>query len=242
MHFHNSLPERSIPHLPTRLLYVVLFGLLMFSVRNVRSQPRLSIDGPAAMNIGTLYEGQTTLRKLAIFNNGNTALHIERLWTSCGCTAAALPSNDIPPGERETLSVSFDTKDLQGNFRREVHIASNDAAKPQFDMSFEGTIVPVVLVTPRYVSFDRMSLNHPQHRTVRITNTIKDTVRIRSYSTPEPQMSLSLDARVIPPDSSSQLSVDLLPVSVGKVLGQIELATDNTLKPVIRISYIGRVK
>ena len=242
MHLHISLPEWFVPQRPLRLLCLLCFGLLMVTVRNARSQPRLSIDGATAMNIGTLYEGQTTVRKLAMANGGNSTLHISRLWTSCGCTAAALSSTDISPGTGETLSVSFDTKDLQGNFKREVHIASNDPRTPQLDLSFAGTIVPVVLVTPRYVSFDRMSLNHPRHTIVRITNTIRDTIRIRSYSTPEPQMSLSLDAKIIPPDSSAQLGVDVLPVNKGKLLGQIEMVTDSKLKPVIKISYIGTVR
>jgi hypothetical protein len=242
MYIQSSLLSWFIHKNFPRFLYIVFLSVLIFPTRPGVAQPLHSINEATTMNIGTLYEGQPTIRKLAIINDGNKILHINRLWTSCGCTAATLPSNDISPGTHETLSVSFDTKDLQGKFKREVHIASNDTRNPQFDITFEGTIVPVVLVSPRYVSFDRMNINHRLHKTVQIMNTISDTIRIKSCSSPERQMSLSLDTNIVPPDSSLQVRIDMLPVTKGNVLGQIELVTDNKLKPVIKISYVGTVK
>ena len=221
----------------------ILFVAWFFSVTSQSfSQPGIKIAEGASIDLGTLYEGRTTVRELTVQNIGRDTLVIGNVRTSCGCAVAKLSSHRIAPGGGEKLTVTFESKDIQGKIKREVYITSNDSAHPKMDIIFTGTIVSVVQVTPRYVSLGQQKLHYSARYTVQLRSTVTDTIRILSYTSPDPQLHLYLAENVIPPNGTVTMEVDLSPTTKGKLLGQLELTTDSRLKPVIKISYIGLVR
>ena len=65
-------------------------------------------------------------------NTGTADLEIGNLVTSCGCTAAELSSDVIPPGQRADLTVTFDADfhETGGQVTRLAWFATNDPAQP----------------------------------------------------------------------------------------------------------------
>lgn len=63
-----------------------------------------------------------------VHNEGQGALTISRVYTTCGCTTAELSSRVIPPGKAATLKVVFDPgfHEVVGEVRRGVILESND--------------------------------------------------------------------------------------------------------------------
>lgn len=216
--------------------------LLFLSASLSFPQPSIRIAEGTSIKLGPLYEGRTTVRELTVGNGGRDTLVIDNLRTSCGCAVAQLSSYSVPPGGSEKLTVTFDSKDIQGAIKREVFFSSNDKDHSKMEITFTGNIIPIVEVTPRYISFGTRPLGQVTRRTVKIRNTLADTIRILSCRAPDPQLRLEVLDSILLPHDSVNVNVDLVPATTGKLLGQIEIKTDSPLKPLIKISYIGKIK
>ncbi|HTK81989.1 MAG TPA: DUF1573 domain-containing protein [Bacteroidota bacterium] len=202
----------------------------------------IRIEEGMAFDLGKIYEGRSVDRKLTIQNVGRDTLVINNVHTSCGCTVAKLSSDRILPGKREKLTVTIDSKDIQGDIKRDVYIASNDTASPKLDLVFRGTIITVVVVTPRYVNFGKAKIGQPVQRHVTLKNTVSDTIRVRTATSPDEQITIQLADSVIVPRQEFGMDILLSPKSKGNLLGQLQLTTDSRLKPTIKISFVGAIK
>lgn len=100
---------------------------LMLSAFTVRAELEL-LD--SVYNYGTFHEEsgkQTGAARLV--NVGNEPTMINRVKTSCGCTVADYPDDEIMPGDTITVRFTFDPKGRPGRFTKLVkiyHGESND--------------------------------------------------------------------------------------------------------------------
>ncbi len=81
-------------------------------------------------DFGTVQEGKVVDYTFKLLNKGSSILEIEKVNTSCGCTAALLSSKKIEPGKGGTIKVEFDTKNRSGKIERTVAVTSNDPEEP----------------------------------------------------------------------------------------------------------------
>jgi hypothetical protein len=220
---------------------LILFALLNIPV--AYSQPKIFVRGGEKYDLGNIFEGTSTERKLTLLNAGNDTLYVQNVTTSCGCTVAKLSQHTVPPNDSIIVSVTFNSKENLGKFKRDVYIFSNDSTrKPNVDIIFTGSTYTVLQAVPSYVSFGRQRLNHSDERTVVLKNTGRTPITLVSYKSPESQFSLSINKKMIAPQDSLQLKILLNPTKAGRLLGQIEVKTDSEIKPVIKISYVGEVR
>lgn len=77
-------------------------------------------------NFGDLKQGDKGEITLKLYNTGNEKLYINRIKTTCGCTAAILENKVIAPGEFTNLNIELDTNNRKGKLTRTVAIYSND--------------------------------------------------------------------------------------------------------------------
>jgi hypothetical protein len=74
---------------------------------------------------------ETVQHVFAVKNTGAQDLKINRVQTSCGCTAAVLGNQILGSGETTQLKVTFDPRGRTGNQARTVWIYSNDPKQPR---------------------------------------------------------------------------------------------------------------
>jgi len=208
----------------------------------LHAQPKLVVAGGRTLALGKVYEGRTIRHEFMLRNPGTDTLRIDSVRTSCGCTIARLPSQRIAPDRQLTLSVSFDTKDITGAFTRQIFINTNDPSEGRAVISCGMDIRPVIRVEPRYISFGRLRTGDEERKTVRLRNALSVPVRILKYTASDPQLSLRLSTRLLAPGETALLEVALRAARPGRLLGQLELRTDTSLKPVLKISYTGRIR
>jgi hypothetical protein len=217
--------------------------LLVLSAALVsRSQPRLVVRGGDRISLDTLYEGRTEERTLTLFNSGTDTLRVRNITTSCGCTVAKVSDKRIPPGDSVRLAVSFDSKDVSGDIVRHVYIKSNDPVRDSLNVTFTGTIRTIIVAKPRYLSFGKVLQNDTAVKAIELLNTTNHPIRILSDSIPDPRISLQLASQVLYPHAADSLFVMFRPDTPEKLLGQIELRTDDAMKPLMKISYVGEVR
>ena len=71
-------------------------------------------------------------------NTSNVPLVIIRVMTSCGCTSPEWPKKPVQPKEKESLSVTYNTK-ITGEFRKAITIYSNAEGSPH-KLFIEGNV------------------------------------------------------------------------------------------------------
>ena len=82
-------------------------------------------------------------RTFVIANTGQSALIIERAYTTCGCTMADFTATEIPPGKVVLMTLQFDPgfHEMRGTtVRRGVLIESNDPNLPIQEIWFQASV------------------------------------------------------------------------------------------------------
>ena len=79
---------------------------------------------------------------LGFTNKGDKPLQIKEVKASCGCLDVAFPKEEIAPGSRSEIQVTYDAK-LLGSFYKEVEVLTNASEEPAY-IAIQGTVVTEV--------------------------------------------------------------------------------------------------
>ena len=81
-------------------------------------------------DFGKVNEGDKVDYTFRFINKGGSVLEIKDIKTSCGCTAALVSNDSLPPGQEGTIKVELNTENRVGKMSRTVTIKSNDPKDP----------------------------------------------------------------------------------------------------------------
>lgn len=119
------------------LLIITFFTLTLTAF----AQPRIS-SNKETHNFGQIEWKRPVTVEYTITNTGNKPLVLTNVTTSCACSVANWTKTPITPGEKGTVTASFDAKAL-GHFEKTIGIYSN--AEPTLAyLKFTGEVVQEV--------------------------------------------------------------------------------------------------
>ena len=116
-----------------RLLPIVCCVALLLSCSSSETnRPSPSPGKTAALRLdeerydfGKIVQGTVVEHVFKFTNAGDDTLVIDRVESTCGCTAAILSSSRIAPGESGEVKVTFDSHGKMGSISKPVLIHSN---------------------------------------------------------------------------------------------------------------------
>ena len=124
---------------------VLLCALGLFGVAAVAA-PMISIDN--SIYSVTVQSGSLVSHSFVVTNIGDETLAITDVYTSCGCTTAALAKRDLSPGESVDIAATVNTAGFRGTVTRTVSVVSNDPTSPtavlQIVVTIADSAAPVV--------------------------------------------------------------------------------------------------
>lgn len=138
-------------------------------------QPKIVFDGKEH-NFGEVLGLDKIEHVFKFRNEGKADLKIDKVNTTCGCTAALLSANTIPPGGKGEITATFTVGNRQGPQTKHIYVLSNDPAEPKASLTLKGTITPPVSVEPSSVRIQDRDMATP--RTVKITQTTDETLTL----------------------------------------------------------------
>ena len=103
--------------------------------------PHIAVD-PVEFDFGKALPNKSLHKDFTIRNFGTENLEIERVSTTCGCTAALADDKVVKPGASTTLRVTLQTRDYKGRVEREILVQSNDPAQNPLKLKVQATVVP----------------------------------------------------------------------------------------------------
>jgi hypothetical protein len=81
-------------------------------------------------------------RTLNFSNTGDDTLQITDIRTTCGCTAAIVSSEKIPPGKSGRIEVTFNSNTYTGKVTRLVRVHSNDPSNQIVTLTVKADVLP----------------------------------------------------------------------------------------------------
>lgn len=114
------------------------------------STPKIEV--PSKLHdFGTATEGEKLQHVFEVKNSGTGPLVIDRVTTSCGCTAAVAKTKEIAPGGTGQIDVTFDTSARRGANRKSITIISNDPSSPRTQLEVAVNVESLLAFEPFFV-------------------------------------------------------------------------------------------
>lgn len=107
--------------------------------RRIKAQRPRAIIQKESINLGKLYRGRTATFGIQVFNPSQSLLKI-RVLPDCSCLSA-VPQVDAKPGTAAFARGSLDTSPVEGDFRHNIMVFTNDPEAPFFQVPIEATVV-----------------------------------------------------------------------------------------------------
>jgi len=108
---------------------VLVGALLVVDASLAAGQPKIKFK-ETAWNFGKVKQGEALSHEFVFINEGDATLVIQKVSTSCGCTAALVSADKIPPGKEGRIEIKFDTRGYGGPVNKLVYVDSNDPGEP----------------------------------------------------------------------------------------------------------------
>lgn len=165
----------------------------------------------AEYNFGTIFEGETVRHSFAFSNRGDAPLNVEKISSSCGCTAALASAKTLAPGESGEIQASFDSTRFRGAISKTVYLYTNDPAQPMMQMQIKGNVQVELALEPQAVNFGAVAPKRTVKATVHLTNQGPREIQLQGLETTATELVARLSATVIPPGGKATVELTLTP-------------------------------
>jgi hypothetical protein len=125
----------------SQILLVIILACLFFLGGSVFADkgPRIKFK-EESKDFGKMNQGKVLTHIFVFKNEGDENLVIERVKTSCGCTAALLSKKEIAPGAEGEIKVTYNTRGFEGKNTKYIDVESNDPVQPHQRLSVSAEI------------------------------------------------------------------------------------------------------
>lgn len=145
------------------VILVCLFASVVFAA------PNLQVNNPK-YDFGEVFQGGKVRHVFEFVNQGDETLYIDRVRSSCGCTAVLVSEKNIPPGGKGEIQTNFDSTRFRGAVAKTIYVYSNDPARPVMQLHIKGKVLEMVVVEPAQINFGKVFAEKAVTATVLLRN------------------------------------------------------------------------
>jgi Protein of unknown function (DUF1573) len=234
-----------------------LAALLVLAAGNATAAPSIRVN-PPEINLGQIESGTTYERTLEVTNAGDGVLVITDVKTSCGCTAAAVDGVvELTNGQSQTVRVSFDSKNMDGEIHKNVIISSTDPELPKVSVPLLGTVHKSIRWEPKYVSLNNVYVKQPFEQVVQLQTDhslgveVKEALILGGRTQSAPSEIFDLEKRAVREEGERDIHEFVVhlrdgtrPRRIAETLNVVtnQPAPNDTLKVPVRGEVRGRIR
>jgi hypothetical protein len=208
----------------------------VISTSNLLAEPRIVCDQPT-FDFGARDASEVVEHTFRLKNSGTTDLDISAIRPACGCTAANLTRQTIPPGESAELSTRLTLAGRNGEVQKPIFIETNDPANTALQLVIKGIIEKDFQITPSTMILRKESNESPTTASVIIKSLKNDSFEILSAKTESEKLKVRWDK--FPEENSYQVTANLEESHPpGQYADKITLETNHPTRKQLDISVI----
>jgi hypothetical protein len=194
-------------------------------------------------DFGKVEQGEQVNHLFRFTNQGGRDLRIESVKTSCGCTAAMITSEIIPPGTEGTISATFDTTKFFGEKVKEITVHSNDPEQPMITLTIQGEILVEVVVDPAQVYLGKVQRGAGAIHTLEVLYDANKEIAISDVTSESPLLDIRTEELNKNGKKGKKLLVTLRKdAPLGRVSTEITVKTTSQKRPILSIPVFGQIE
>jgi len=116
-------------------------------------QPRVVVEGGESYDFGTVESGLLQRHGFVFKNVGQYPLRLSQGTTTCKCTISNLETEEIAPGKSAVVTLEWEVKGSQDQYRQVASIYTNDPLKRVVTLTITGQRHTSVYAQPRSLQF-----------------------------------------------------------------------------------------
>lgn len=193
-------------------------------------------------NFGQISQGAKAAFSYEFKNGGVDTLRITKVRKGCGCQSAKASRDVIPPGEKGTIDVVFTSRGYSGVVTKTVYVHSNDPEEERVGLVMKGTVNVDLIVTPRAVHFGHVPIGQSKSRKAQIVLHDLESLELKNIEVSADYVTLTTSDYAEANKKGYEITATLgSDAPLGKIEGEIKIATDSKQQPVILFPVHGTV-
>jgi Protein of unknown function (DUF1573)/HYDIN/CFA65/VesB-like, Ig-like domain len=193
------------------------------------------VEGPE-VSFGKIYQtGEMVHKVITVRNAGPDSITINKVTTSCGCTAALVSNTVLAPGQETEVKIQFNPTGYIGEVTKYVYIANSDPKDQLVTVRMTGYVAYALQPTPGYVLFNNAHVGRLDSAEVTLSNTTAEEMQITGVEVPTKEISYKLSRKVLKPGEFADLSLYIDPADGRDVDGYIVIRTTSDKQPQLQI-------
>jgi hypothetical protein len=213
----------------------------IFTAVSWAAAPKIVVD-QENFNFGRIYQGEKVVHTFRFQNAGDAPLNIEKVRTSCGCTAALLSSEVIAPGEKGEVGTTFDSARFRGDVIKTIYLYTDDPLKPVIQLFLRGSVKPEIVQDPERVELGLLQPEVEKEVRVTLTNQGEKEITFPSIQVTAPELQAELSSDVLLPGKAVQILIKATPrEGKTRLSGYVIVKTSSSHVPELRIPVYGSV-
>lgn len=257
-------PKKTVPAIvhccrfsPFILLLAIVAVTAGVSLTLAQAQPDLVVSSPSpaakggphivfpelTYDFGTVEQGEEVVHLFRFTNQGNQDLRIDGIKTSCGCTAAVVSSDILPPGQEGTISATFDTVHFAGEKVKTLTVYSNDPHQPVATLTLQGDVVVEVTAEPAQLYLGRIRRGEEVVQTIEVLYDASKSIVVTKVENANPAIHIRTEEIEKDASKGQKLTVTLdKTAALGRLNDEITVTTTSEKIPVLHIPVFGSIE
>jgi hypothetical protein len=201
-------------------------------------KPEIFFENPD-FNFGKIFKGEKVKHIYKFENRGKSILEINKVKSSCGCTAVILTDKNVPPGKTGEIKATFNSGSYRGNVKKTITVASNDPNSPTYRLSISGEIIEEISAKPHKINFGSIYIGEEIDKTITIKSLTESNFNIKEVTSSKTFVNASI---VEKNDEEYKIKVALKDNNqMGRFSGNIHMETDSPRQPKIQVPFFGEI-
>jgi hypothetical protein len=208
-----------------------------------QSEPPHIQFGEITFDFGTMYQHEQVTHAFVFRNTGGSQLEIERVRSTCGCTAAMPEKTSLAPGESGRINITFSSGSMRNRITKHIHVDSNDPDQARVTLTITGLIKTEVIVIPQGIYIGRLEVGEVFTTDIDIVAIDVEKFKILGVTTSHPALAVA-KPQLVPGGTRHRyrLTVTFGPTrEPGKVVAHVLVHTDLPHSKEIAIPVYGTV-
>jgi hypothetical protein len=159
-------------------------------------------------DFGEVYQGDKVRHVFEFINAGQDVLKIDRVRSSCGCTAVLVSEKNLSPGSQGEIQANFDSTRFRGAVKKTIYLYSNDPVMPVMQLHIKGKVIEVVAIEPSRVNFGNASAGQSLSAKVTLRNQGESPLSLGKPTTTAEELQAEMDNVTL--EKGEQAAVELL--------------------------------
>lgn len=213
----------------------VTIMLVLLSCSIIFAAPILQVKNQN-YDFGEVFQGEKVPHTFEFVNEGDETLYIDRVRSSCGCTAVLVSEKTIPPGGKGELKANFDSTRFRGAVSKTIYIYSNDPVHPTMQLHVRGKVLEIVAVHPAQINFGTVAAKRPVKSTVVLRNQGEKPLTLGKAKSTAAELTVKMSETSFNQGDEVTLELQLIPKpGQGRFSGYVLVPVDGVPKNELRI-------